>query len=117
MSGGSCPRKEAVSVSWNPGPSPQSCWLLVTEELVPGAGDAVGLLPEATSWLPDALGEALGDLRVCWGSIKGVWAGLGELRAEQDADVRGDRSSVVDVVPDGDLCWRMRRSFSLSQSR
>lgn len=116
MSGGSCPRKEAVSASWNPGPRPQSCWLLVTDELVPGAGDAMGLLPEGTSWLPEALGDALGDLRVCWCSIRGV-AGLGELRAEEEADVRGDLSSVVDVVPDGDLCWRVRRSFSLSQSR
>ena len=63
MSGGNCPRKEAVSANSKPGPKPQSGLLVVTgAELVPAAGDAIGLT-EALSRLPEALGDAFGDFR------------------------------------------------------
>ena len=65
MSGGSCPRKDAVSANSKPAPRPQSVFWTVVEggalaELVDE--EAMGLF-DAPSRLPDALGDALGDLR------------------------------------------------------
>lgn len=99
MSGGNCPRNEAVSANSKPGPNPQSGLLVFTgfELDVPAAGDAIGLVDAPSRLLEvvalrevDALGEAFGDFR--WCSTKD---GLGELRAEEDvvAVVLGERSS------------------------
>lgn len=121
MSGGSWPRKEAVSVSSKPGPRPQSFLLLLlamgAAELVPGAGEAMGLA-EVPSRLPHALGEAFGDRRSrCCCSAKDS---LGEFRAEDEVEVRGDRRcSALDeaTAEDSERCCLLRRSFSLSQSK